>query len=302
MTGRVPVGRTIAHSYGFAFGNIVNNLGAIWMPVAILYALYFLFAKQYMAAVLQIGTHDPGSMFAALPVLLGAAVVVFLLLVPQIAALAREALGLRTGSAFLQFPFGADTWRLTGAYLLFYVVLIVLYVLLIICSLVLGIAARSLGGQVPPAALGLIGLAVALFVLCAIFYITVRMSFLLPPVVVAEKKISLIRTWELTKGNFWRLLAIIVVLLLPFLIAEIAYIHFVFGNTLLPPLHGTPEQIDAFMRHQQEINRHVMAWTQQYWFIYFPVSLLISLIALGMFSAAAAFSYRTLADEGAQAA
>ena len=59
MTNKIPVGRTIAHSYGFAFGNIVNNLGAIWMPVAILYALYFLFAKRYMAAVLQVGCRLP---------------------------------------------------------------------------------------------------------------------------------------------------------------------------------------------------------------------------------------------------
>src|ERR1700743_273155 len=255
-----------------------------------------------MAAMLQLVTHDPAAMFAAMPIIFGSAIVILLLLMPQIAALAREALGLRTGNAFLQFPFGADTWRLTGAYLLFYVVLIVLYVLLLICAFVFGMVAHSLSGQMPPAAVGLIGLALGLFVICAVLYITVRMSFLIPPVVVAEKKISLIRTWELTKGNFWRIFAIIVALLLPFLIVEFAYIHIVYGGNFLPALHAAPERLDAFMRHQQETNQHGMALTQQCWFIYFPESLLISLVALGMFSAAAAFSYRTLAGEGEEAA
>ncbi|HWA92422.1 MAG TPA: hypothetical protein VG889_20460 [Rhizomicrobium sp.] len=294
MASKIPVGRTIARSYGFAFGNLVNNLGAIWIPVAILYALTYFFQKQYMAALLNVGTRDPGSIAAAMPFLLCATVVFVLLFVPQVAALAKEALGLRKGNAFLQFPFGADAWRLIGAYLLFYVVLIVIYILLIVASLVLGIVAGSVGDHVPTAAAGLIGIAIALFVVGAILYITVRMSFLLPPVVVAEQRVSLIRGWELTKGNFWRIFLIVVVLILPFAIAEGIYVHYVYGDAFLPPLHATPEQLDAFMRHQQEINRAVMARTQQYWFLYYPVALLVSLVMLGLFSGAAAFSYRVL--------
>lgn len=294
MAGKIAVGSTIARAYGFAFGNIVNNLGAIWIPVAILYGLNFYFGKAYMAAVLNLGTHDPASMMSAMPFLFAAIVVLFVLMVPQIAALTKEALGLRTGNAFLQFPFGAAAWRMMGAYLLFYLVLLVFYVILAVGTVILSIVAGLSIGHSAPAAIGIVAFAIALFVLCAFLYISVRLSFLLPPVVVAEKSVSLIRAWELTRGNFWRIFAILLTLLIPVIAVECVYIYEVYGNSFIPPIGGTPEQLQAFALHQQEINRAVMEKTQQYWYIYYPVGLAVSLIVLGMFSGASAFAYRAL--------
>src|ERR1700755_2149910 len=136
MANKIPVGSTISHAYGFAFGNIVNNLGAIWIPVAILWVLTYFFQQDYWNAAIVMG--DPRTMVQAMPTMAAAVAVVFVLITAQIASLTKEALGLRTGSAFLQFPFGGDTWRLIGSYLLFFLVISLIYLLIAIVAAVLG--------------------------------------------------------------------------------------------------------------------------------------------------------------------
>jgi hypothetical protein len=294
MTDKIPVGSTIARAYGFAFGNIVNNLGAIWVPVAITYALIFYYQKPYMAAMANMATGDPGSIMAAMPFVYGAAAVLGVLSIAQLAAISKEALGLRTGSAFLQFPFGGGMWRLLAAYFLFGIVLVVIYFLFVVGLIVFGLVSRSIGGSIPVGAASLIALALALFLVAAILYISVRLSFFLPPVAVAEKSVSLIRAWQLAQGNFWRILAIVLALAIPVVILECAYLYFMYGKDIFPPLHATPEQMQAFSRHQQEISRQAMETSQRNWYIYYPVGLVVALVVYGMFAGASAFAYRAL--------
>ncbi len=71
MAEKIPVGGTIARAYGFAFGNIVNNLGMIWIPVVILWAAaYFLQAPYLKAAMNGVGA-GPGAALAAFPIVDG---------------------------------------------------------------------------------------------------------------------------------------------------------------------------------------------------------------------------------------
>jgi hypothetical protein len=66
IVNKIPVGATVARAYGFAFGNIVNNLGAIWIPATILYVLTFLFRDRYINATFDLMTRDPQSMIAGM--------------------------------------------------------------------------------------------------------------------------------------------------------------------------------------------------------------------------------------------
>jgi hypothetical protein len=43
---------------------------------------------------------------------------------------------------------------------------------------------------------------------CGLIFITVRFAFLIVPVAVAEDKPALSRSWSLSAGNFWRMLAV----------------------------------------------------------------------------------------------
>ncbi len=300
MAARIPVGGTIARAYGFAFGNIINNLGVIWIPVAILYALTFLFQGRYMQAALDVGSRNPQAMTAAIPFMFAALIVVVLLLTAQFAGLTKEALGLRTGSAFLQFPFGAAMWRLLGSWLLYGLVMIVIYIGFILINVVLlatmGGVLRGAGTGGTAMAIGLVTLVLMLVAICAFVYISVRLSFMIAPVVVAERKVSLVRAWELTKGNFWRIFVINMVLFLPLLILECVYIYYLYGPSFLPPMgaHVTPDQIAAWSQHQQEVSRLAMERSNRYWFVVYPVGLLVSLVFYGLFTGASAFAYRAV--------
>ena len=298
MAHKVPVGGTIAHAYGFAFSNILNNLGAIWIPAVILYAIMFVFRASYANTLLSMST-NPQAALAGLQYMFVGMIVFGVLIVAQIAGLTKEALGLRTGNAWLQFPFGAATWRLLGAYLLYLIVMIVLYIGVFVASLLFagifaGVAGAGAGGGARGAiaGLGIAAVVFVLFVFCAFVYIATRLSFLLAPVVVAEHKISLIRSWELTKGNFWRIFVVFLAMIIPLFVLEFVVLWAVYGSSLIPPMHPgvTPEELNAFNQHQ----RQVIANSQNWWFITYPLGLLVTVIFYGIFTGASAFAYRAL--------
>jgi hypothetical protein len=307
MANKVPVGATLARAYGFAFGNILNNLGAIWLPVAILYGLLIVFGRPYNAAVVTMLSRDPQAILRVMPYVLLGYLVLFVLLTAQIAALTKEALGLRKGSAWLKIPFGASTWRLILAYLALILVTIVLYVACLLAVLILGgvagFVARQNPGVVSPAVMGGIVLLLALAVFCALFYSILRLSFLMPSVAVAEGKRTLQRSWELTHGNFWRIFIILLVIVLPFLVLELAYISWMFGSDFLSAgLNArTPDAVAAWRAQEQTILVHSMERSQQYWYVAYPIGLVIALLLYGMLTGASAFAYRALAATPAEA-
>jgi len=301
MAGKIPVGATIARAYGFAFGNIVNNLGMIWIPVAILWAANYFLQKPYLEATMG-AAGNPQALMAALPLISAYFVLSFVLVAAQVAALTKEALGLRTGNAFLQFPFGPGAWRLLAALFLYFVVMIVVYVAILLASLLLtGLTVAVSGGRGAGAGalVALILVAAGLFVICALIYIATRLSFFLAPVAVAEHKVSLIRAWQLTKGNFWRIFSVFIILFLPFLVLEFVLFYAVLGPNFFTPTHPgmTPQEVMAHAQHQQEIIRQMTGKMQSYWFITYPLGLIVALIAYGMYAGAAAYAYRAVTHE-----
>lgn len=293
MMNKVPVGSTISRSYGFAFGNIVNNLGAIWIPVAILWAASFAFQGAMMKTSLDAGS-NPQAALAAAPMLLLYSVVTIVLLSAQIAGLTREALGLRTGNAFLQFPFGAATWRVLGAFFLYGLVMLVIYFGMVIGGAVLGGGlgiAMMQGGSGAAGIGGAIMVIVFLLIFCALIYISTRLSFFLAPVAVGEHKVSLIRSWQLSKGNFWRIFGVMFVLFVPFVI-----VYCILILTMLRPFfqsfhpNMSPEELAA---QQQLLIQSVNAMSS-YWYITYPIGLLFALLGYSLYAGAAAFSYRAV--------
>jgi hypothetical protein len=304
MTNKIPVGATIARAYGFAFGNILNNLGMIWVPVAILWALAYFFQTQYLNAIVGMTSGDIVSAMASMRYAFAASIIGFILAAAQIAMLTKEALGLRTGNPFLQFPFGSSTWRLLGAYFLYAIVIVAIYIGCLFGAIFGGIAFAAIvghsGDKTTMAVTGFAVVALVIAIFCGIIYAAVRLSFFLAPVVVVEKRVSLIRSWELTAGNFWRIFVIGFAIFLPIIVLELILLYATVGSSLFPPVHAhmTSQDIAAFTAHQRELSQHMMFAQQHYWFIYYPAGLIGGLILYGLSSAAPAFAYRALVPEG----
>lgn len=303
IMAKIPVGEPIARSYGFAFGNILNNLGAIWIPDAILYALIFVFKKPYMDAAAAMASRDPSALRAAIPILIAAGIIMFVLIAAQVVSITREALGLRIGNAFLQFPFGAPLWRLLLAYLSLLGVMIIFYVAALVAGVVIAIigatvfAAAGSAGKLIGGAVLAVGVIAAF---CAFIYAFVRLSFLMMPIAVAEGRRTLRRGWALMRGNFWRSVSVILSILIPLAILEFGYFYWLMGTDwLVPPHLGTmsPQDAAVWSQQQQAAVRHSMERTQQLWFIVYPIGLVFGLLIYGLFAGASAFAYRSLTSE-----
>jgi hypothetical protein len=303
MANKVPVGATLARAYGFAFGNILSNFGAIWIPVATLYGLLIVFGRPYSAAMMTMVSRDPQAILRLMPYMFLGYAIMFVLVTAQVAALTKEALGLRKGSAWLQFPFGAPTWRLLLAYLALCLVTVVLYIACLLGIAILGgvagfVASRQPGIASPAVMAGLVILLV-IAMLCALFYCIVRLSFLMAPVAVAEGRRTLQRSWELTHGNFWRIFIVLLVILVPFLVLEFVYLGWMLGPEFLSSRLSahSPDAIAAWRAQEQALVAHSVQRTQQYWFIVYPVGLAVALAVYGMLTGASAFAYRALTPE-----
>jgi hypothetical protein len=289
MATKIPVGKTIARGYRFAFSNIINNLGVIWIPVAIMWAYSFFLFRPYM---MQLASGDPQLIRRALPSLFLYLPVFFILISCQIAGLTKEALGLRSGNAFLQFPFGLPAWRLMASYLFSMIVTyIAVLIVMTISIVVLGLAASAASGDAVTRVLGMVTKLVMLGVFCAFIYVGLRLSFLLAPVCIAEHRITVIRSWRLTRGNFWRIIAMLLAVLLPLLIVECGYLYAFYGTNLIPPIGQpmTPEAMAEF--HQQQLILIASKRMQSYWYLTYPLGLLFALVMYGSFAGLSAFAY-----------
>jgi hypothetical protein len=113
-----------------------------------------------------------------------------------------------------------------------------------------------------------------------------RMGFLLPPVVVAEDKGGLRRAHDLTKGNFWRVLAVTLALGLPVLALLLAGEGVVLRSALGPNIANL--SATEFMdKAEQAINEKLLPWT-----IFTTV---IFILGSGLVFSGAAFAYRAVA-------
>ncbi|MBV8979074.1 MAG: hypothetical protein JOZ13_17015 [Alphaproteobacteria bacterium] len=288
---KIPVGGAIARAYGFGFGHFFTNVALVWSSVALLWAATWFLQQPYLRAMSEIDK-DPHMVSATYPMYFLFSLVSLVLVAAQSALITREALGLRTGSALLQFPFGPATWRLAVAFFFYWIVLIVLYVGLFFAILLgLGlVAAAHLGG------VGAAIFAIAIIIgLLAFFYIAMRLSFFLAPVAVAERRISLIRAWELAAGNGGRIVVIFIAIFLPFAVAEIAA-GIAFVAPLFKGVHAgmTDPERQVLIR---SVAAAIASATRNSWYIFYPLSAALGVLLYGMLSGAAALGYQALTRE-----
>lgn len=301
---KVPVWRTIGRAYAFAFHNLATIIGLIWLPLAVLLIGGYLVISRCFDGVLTAIAN--GNRYAAYS---GAAYFYLyraaaLLLESVIGvSVMRQALGQRNRTVFVHFSLGLTELRLFVTFLAYWLIVqtieLVGFVLVIIAAVTLGLTARALGTiDGVSASVVAVWTVVALLIalLAGILFVTTRLSFLLVAVTVAEDKIDLIRAWELTRGNFWRLFVILACVSIPtwlvYLGIQFAFVGFAATGeaTSVSPLavsfQGSLETVAARV-HQ------VLAWLPYFYGAWFLVRPLV----LGLYSGAAATAYRTLVPE-----
>lgn len=266
---KVPVMRTIEEAYGFAFGRFFTVLGVVWLPWVILYGFMFGVPMLFGTSMLNLLFYQFDSQAPAFApwYVLGIRVLPYLIGAMVTAGVMERALGLVSGPTFFYFSLGRPVWRMIGAWFLAFVFfMFAVLIAVIACVAVVAVSALLVGAGMDKAPssggiwAGLIAAIVVIGIVVGLIYFALRLLFLLPAVVIAEKRIGLERTLQLSKGNAWRFFLIALGIILPFIVAEIVLGGILIGTRLpqlisafqtLPiPKHSdpTPDQIGAIMR------------------------------------------------------
>jgi hypothetical protein len=300
---KIPVGATIAQAYRFAFADFLKILGVMWLAMAIMWIPGLIFRSQ-MAAV---ASHDPAAIRQMLPFLVPFYLVAFVLISMQMIGLAKLALGVHRGPGWIYFSLGKPVWRLIGSLLLLIVAMIVGWLIALLAGfltgLLLGLLAKAVNFQ--PLTVT-IGFAIAISVIaiwCGYIYSAIRLTFLLLPVIADEREgFALGHAWNLGKGNFWRMFAVLLLILLPLLIVEAGVFVYLFQGISFPHAPVTAEQSAAF---QAALNAHMMAMINgiyRYWYLAYPTGAIVTIFFYGMAVSAQCFAYRAVTEGSAPVA
>ena len=252
---KIPLEGTLVGAYRFLFTNIVSIIGVMWFPMVLVAAV--IVGGVYLAVphAWLVGdfSHFRPEQTLTAPIWLArlAIFVVSLLAGAMIAVgLMRHALGLKQSTTLIYFSLGAPVWRMLGALLLGTLIIIALA---IGCGVLIGLTA-AFGAKLFVHGYAVAGAVVlGLIIVCAFFYVGFRLFFFLPAVVVAEERIGLGRSWELGRGNFWRmffvyLLAVIPVGFVAGMVLEMSILPVVISQAIRLPHDPTAKDILDFLR------------------------------------------------------
>lgn len=316
--GKIPVGRVIGETFRFSFGKYFTLLGILWLPTLVVGVLAYALLQPFFAGfgrVLQEAMLHPASpnvqnMMDDLTasglesrMWLAQLLVLFFFVVVQV-AMTKEILSLRKGPRFVYFSIGNADLLAAVSYVLVYALLYAAVIAAVIAGVLIGIVvvlaagsslqnfdAQTMGGPLTAAFVGF-----AFVVELVLIYALVRLSFLIVPIAVAEKRIGLIRSWELTKGNFWRIIGVWLVTLLPLFVVEMVFV-FALVAPAATSIAGAARHGQAAMDAQMQlVLRDYPKYLPWLWLTGFA----LSPILYGLWLAPAAFAYRALTENPQQ--
>jgi len=254
---KIPFEQTIAGAYRFALSNIVSVFGIGWFPFALAAAgasLAVINVLPLFSGLIREGTNeiDTARLGAVIGPIIGTVVLVLCgVIVAQAmvnVGLMRKALGQHPAPVFVFFSLGRQVWQLIGSYLLL-MLLAWGALALAACAIV---AVSLLLQKYASSAQILVTVLLVIAAYVGGIYAIIRITFFIPAVVVAENHISLRRAWHLGKGNFWRIVGVlIIVMVLPSMalstIMQAIVQMFVGPPIAFNPEGATPAQVQAFL-------------------------------------------------------
>lgn len=299
---KVPVGKTIAFSYGFTFGNIGAIIGQIWLPMLLLTLGGFFVISPYYESFSQAVAQDNSALVEQAAVTLLMYSLVALILYAMIyVSLTRQALGLTHSSSFFHFSLGAAEWRMYGAILALALAMLVITVLIVLSAALLGsvvTAVLGAAGMAPEVAsmakgatpkvispaIATVGALISAFIVCVTIYVFVRLFFVLAPVTVAEEQISLGRGWQLTAKNFWRIFLVLLATVGPIVLLIMVAEAVIVGPDAM--MSGADAGFAATAARMEKMRPHLP--------MLYGLSFVLSPFLFGLLLSASAFAYRAL--------
>lgn len=219
---KIPFEATFTAAYQFLFRRILSIIGTLWLPQVVMLGLcagilYLVIPQGWWHGafpVLDKTNPDPAAAFAMMRPIFAAFAPLMLVCLIFGAMMSIGVMRLALGQkerCFVFFSLGADVWRLVAAWFLSWLVILLIYMLGIAGVILLVLVAKPLLAGWGAALAVVFGIAA----FCFLIYAAVRLMFFLPAVVAAEHKIGLERSWDLGRGNFWRIVGLCLAIFIP---------------------------------------------------------------------------------------
>lgn len=274
---KIPVLETIRAAYRFTFTHLGAIIGLIWLPMILATVIGFFVLQRFFAALAD--AFASNNLALAGPAILGLIsflLVALLLFAMMSVPVIQLALGSRKSGALAHFAFGVPEWRLFRSAL---GMVGFLFGLLLILSTLMG---AVLGQRTNADLTALLGFYAVFY--AAVIFFGLRFGFLLPAVAVEEAGPVLPRSWILSNGNFWRLLAVLLAVVLPVQILRVAVEVAVMGPGILQQQLLTSTAMAAVQLHAENQNMPVTL----------GILFLIAPLALGLTLGASAHAFQAL--------
>lgn len=278
---RVPVVATIRDAYSFTINNLGGIIGLIWVPMLLLIVMFFFSMHRYYSDVVEVMNGGNASILGpTLLMMLGFVVAALLLQAIMYVSVVQLALGQRTAPAVAHFAFGPAEWRMFRAFLAF----VGLLIAIIIPVAMMGRVAMGSVGTASPQMLALV-----LVMYGIILLFMPRFFALLPAISVGETEPVLRRAWQLSAGNFGRLLLVLIAVFGPVFIV-FGILEMLLASQLpMPPIPaGATEKVQmvaAVTRAQK-----MLPFMSGLAFLIYP-------LIIGLFSGASVSAWRALKNE-----
>jgi len=301
---KIPVGATIAQAYRFAFGDFIKILGVMWPSMLLMWLPSLLMRKQMTALSAQMAAQDYSSLRQLWPLIFLFYLVALVLIIVQVIGIAQVALGRHKGPVWFYFELGKPVWRLIGSFLLLILAFIAGWIATLLGAFILGFVLALITKALNIAAIAIgISVLVVIALFCAFVYCWVRLTFFLIPVVAAQEEgLALGRSWTLGLGNFWRMFAVFLATVGPFIILEIVFVFgFMFKGITFPPPHATADQVAAYQAAINARSAEMMNAIYSHWYIAYPLALVFVVVFYGLAVGAQCFAYRALTEGKASA-
>ncbi len=297
---KIPVGATISHAYGVAFGEFPKLLKLLWLPLLLTLGLNAIVGPQFTALSQGLRTHDFSKVTMPGPLILLIALAAWTFAFMLMTGSFQYALGqdeARPRAYYLSFAM--PLWRLIGAFLALIlamaglVLVYVIAVLLVLFLFRLGLTAAHISDASLKTILAFDALLAFLAGYCGFIFCWVRLGFLLGAITIAEGRVGLARSWTLSRRNFWRMFLVSLALFVPFLLLEIVAFY---ALGLFP--HFTPGATPAEIQAAQNAaSTAAFARMNDYWYLVYPGGAIVSLVLYGLMGGAGSFAYRALTDD-----
>ena len=291
---KIPIGDTIVFAYSFVFVHIGTIVGIAGIPAVLSAAIDYGVRNLAAAQRAALDAGDAGAVGLNLAVWLGGLIATIFLSSIATVGITRAALGQRVERA-VYLTVGRTEWRMFAAKLRFWLAVLALAALagliMVLAFSLAGIPLDAATPNGPPEPAVFLASLIAWVVIGYALATALRMGFLLPATVVVEDKGGLRRSYDLTRGNFWRLVAIALGLGAPIFVLVSVAAFAVLGSMLGGDSVQVLEQAtmtDFIRRGELAVQQNLLAWE--------IFNAVIFILASGLIYSGSAYAYRALAQ------